>query len=337
MSATSGRQVTIQGAGPAGCAAALASIAAGGEALLVDRSPRKKHRVCGEFLSGEIEPLLAGLGLWDRFLGLSPQRYSRLVIHFPGVRREAALPSPAWGLSRLRFDSLLFDAARERGAAFRTAVAGDARPRVVAHGRIATAPRGRRLFGFKAHFDGEPGAAVELYFFGGGYVGVNAVEDGVNVCGVAPEHSLREMDFNADGWIARFAPLRARLNGARRRWDWLATGPLVFGNRLADPLAEGVYHAGDALSFVDPFTGSGLAAAVLTGTLAGRSAARSEPVRAHIERCRRAIAAPFGAAALFRWAWQSGWAGPALRFIPVPLGWLVQATRPRMAEIAGTK
>ncbi|MEZ5398263.1 MAG: FAD-dependent monooxygenase [Bryobacteraceae bacterium] len=319
--------VTIIGAGPAGASAALGCLAAGGEAVLVDRSRVRKHRVCGEFLSAEIEPLLRRFRLWDEFRSVGPNRTLRLGLHFAGVSRWARLPQPAWGMSRERFDSLLLDAALERGA--RWGDAGASTPRVLAHGRADSAPRGERLFGFKAHYDARVTDSVELFFFDGCYVGVNTVErDVTNVCGVGPESVLRGIGFNADGLLDRLPALRERLAGARRRWDWLKTGPLVFGHRFSEPVEGGVYRAGDALSFVDPFTGSGLVAAVFTGESAGRAAANGEGVEAHLQRCRMAMGNPFAAASAMRWAWRSGWAGPLLRVTKVPLGWLVGLTRP---------
>ena len=69
-------------------------------------------------------------------------------------------------------------------------------PNVITTGRSSQSRRGGRLFGFKAHFDGPADDAVELYFAGSMYVGVNCVEDGfTNVCGLAPEEHLRRCRF----------------------------------------------------------------------------------------------------------------------------------------------
>ncbi|HBY63574.1 MAG TPA: hypothetical protein DEH78_27430, partial [Solibacterales bacterium] len=99
-------------------------------------------------------------------------------------------------------------------------------------------------FGFKAHFVGPANDAVELYFFRGGYVGVNPVEGGVtNVCGLCDERLLPP-----DSVIERLPALRRRLEGMTQEFAWLHTGPLVFRHRFD----ESSYLAGDALSFVDP-------------------------------------------------------------------------------------
>ena len=91
---------------------------------------------------------------------------------------------------------------------------------------------------------------------------------------------------------ATIPSLRERLSPLTREMKWLSTGPLIFSNRLEDPPSPGTYYAGDALSFVDCCTGSGLYCAVLTGEIAGNSAAFSIPPAGHVKRCRRALGRP---------------------------------------------
>jgi flavin-dependent dehydrogenase len=142
-----------------------------------------------------------------------------------------------------------------------------------------------RLFGFKTHFDGPSDDAVELFFGGSGYIGVNPVEQGVtNVCGMAPESVLRRHGFDFDEMVLCHPALAARLRPLRRRMSWLVTGPLTFAP--ACELGANTYPAGDSLSFVDPFTGSGILNALLTGWLAGLAAARKVSAPDYAETCR---------------------------------------------------
>ena len=313
--------IDIIGGGPAGAAAALAAAREGACVHLHEKSRFPRHKVCGEFLSPEIVPLLENLCVWDDFESARPARIRRLVLRFPSREKRCTLPEAAYGLSRYALDDLLYRRARQ------TIGACDLPPgrRVIAHGRKAIAPRGRRLFGFKAHFEGPSDDAVELYFFGRVYVGLNTVENGVtNVCGLAPEALLRERRFEIDELIAGFGPLRERIGPLRRSMDWLMTGPLVFENRFSRPGAD--YLAGDALSFVDPFTGSGIVSAVLTGSLAGEAAASGMPVDEYVRRCRSRLQRPFLMSSLFRAAVVRGWAEYLAPFVPG--GWLVRLTRP---------
>ena len=94
-----------------------------------------------------------------------------------------------------------------------------------------------------------------------------------NVCGISQEETLRNCAFNPDELVSRYYPLAERLKPMRRKFKWLMVGPLSFTKEF---IAEGphVYPAGDALGFIDPFTGSGILNALLTGALAGQAAAR---------------------------------------------------------------
>ena len=139
--------------------------------------------------------------------------------------------------------------------------------------RDAGPQRGQRLFGFKAHFEGPMDDAVELFFFERCYVGVTGIEEGkTNVCGLAPESFLSRFGFEYDGIVMHCPALSDRLKPLRRVTPWFSTGPLQYGQAF-DNAGSQAYPAGDALSFVDPFTGSGLLAAVRSGAMAGRAAA----------------------------------------------------------------
>lgn len=320
--------IAILGGGPAGAAAAVAALRDTGVVTVIERSVFPRHKVCGEFLSPEVLPLLDGVGLAGEFLNLQPARVRRMLIHVGGREKVTPLPEPAFGLSRYALDRWLLSAAQARGAAVRREPT--AKPAILATGRAGKPPRGDRLFGFKAHFTGPSGDAVELYFSGRVYVGINAVEGGsTNVCGIAPEPVLRAAGFRPDELIHAELPLRRRMEPLARTTEWFFTGPVEFGNRLGDPTAV-QYLAGDALSFVDPFTGSGLLAAIATGVLAGRHAARGLAPAAYLSECRSVLHRPFEVASLLRWIARTAWAGRLLETVPGQ--WLYRATRPRLAR-----
>jgi len=319
--------VTVLGAGPAGASAAIAALQAGAAVNLIEKSRFPRHKVCGEFLSPEIVPVLQELGVWSAFQASQPATIRRLSVYFPKSQKRCPLPECAFGLSRYRFDQLLFDHAIEAGARLNSTPAS--KPLIIAHGRKSVLPRGRRLFGFKAHFTGPADDAVELSFFQGCYVGINCVEEGItNVCGLGPENVLTKFDFDIDALIHSFAPLAHRLRPLSRQFAWLNSGPLEFGNRLAEELEPGCYPAGDALSFVDPFTGSGLLSAVTTGCLAGRSAAQGVSSADYLAACAKVIGSPFRVSSVLRSAVRSGWAERLMPLVPGAL--LVKLTRPHV-------
>ena len=330
--------VRIMGGGPAGSAAAIAALSETNSVHIVEKSSFPRHKVCGEFFSPEIATLLDSLGLWQEFLRLRPAQIRRTILHFGFRASESKLPEGGFGLSRYEFDRLLFQKAIAAGAttsrqrlerASFVAQSGPSKSdyEVLAIGRKSIAARGRRLFGFKAHFEGPVNDAVELFFFRGCYIGVSAIENGItNICGIAPEETLRACAFHIDDFLAGWPPLADRVRPLSRMSRWLTVGPLVFGSQWQHLAGRDIYPAGDALGFIDPFTGLGLVTAVGTGRLAGLAASRQSSVKQHLSNCRRAVRGPFCLAAAFRAILGAGLAqslGPL-----IPAGWLFQMTRP---------
>ena len=87
----------------AGCAAAIALARKGRSVTLIEREPTPRHKVCGEFLSGEALEDLHALGIDVASLGAVPIDYVRLA----AARRaaEAPLPFPAASLTRKALDT----------------------------------------------------------------------------------------------------------------------------------------------------------------------------------------------------------------------------------------
>lgn len=325
--------ITVIGGGPAGASAAIAACRAGAADVRVfEKSPFPRHKVCGEFFSPGILTLMDQLGLAADFQAAGPHRYRYVDLHFPRTHRRIRLPEDGWGLSRLAFDQMLLDAARRAGARVRQEkvdLSIDGGAVVEARGRRCHAARGARLFGFKAHFAGPVDDAVSLYFWDSScYVGVNAVEGGaINVCGLAPEDLLKARGFHPEDLAAGFAPLQSRLGGLERQSAWMFTGPLLFDSRLRQPPpSPRTYWAGDQLSFVDPFTGSGMLAAVFTGRRAGLSAAAGEDGAAYLRVASASLGGPRQTSGLVRWAVRSGLAETLLHLTPE--SWLFHWTRP---------
>ena len=316
------------GGGLAGSAAAIAALRQGAGVTIVEKSRVPRHKVCGEFLSPRVLEIFESLGIAGEFHRLAPALMRRVVLNFGGTEKRFALPVPAYGLSRYRLDDWLLSTARDLGAVVVTERPAEAfRRTVLAYGRTQSAPKGHRLFGFKSHFTGTANDAVELYFFGEGYVGVNPVEGGItNVCGLAPESVMREHGFDTDSLVESVPALRQRLTGLRRQMDWLRVGPVVFANRFGEAPAPGEYWAGDALSFVDPFTGSGMLGALLGGRAAGLAAARGEDPARYQAEMQRTLGRSWGVSGIIRWGLRKPWAPWAAKALSGRL--LFAATRP---------
>lgn len=290
---------------------------------LVERSVLPRHKVCGEFISPEILDALDRLGVTAKFQECGPARIDYVTLHLGSRSKTSPLPRDAYGLSRFAFDEILHAAARRHSGR----LTGPPAVVVEATGRDTSGapPKGERLFGFKAHFEGPQTSGVELYFFDGCYVGLNAIERGwTNVCGLGPEHALQK--FEIDTVVRRSGVLWERLRPMNRVMDWLFVGPLVFRNRLRANLDQGRWPAGDSLSFVDPFTGSGLLSAVLTGELAGKYAAEGRSVDEYAAACRKLLGRQFAFSSFLRRIAGTPMAARLMPFIPTSI--LFHLTRP---------
>jgi len=333
--ATHSSSITVIGAGPAGSAAAIAARTCGANVELYEKSRLPRHKVCGEFLSPGIVPILDRLGVWNTVQSAGAAPVRRVVLHFPRAQKTAALPDTAFGLSRFALDAILLHRALEAGAHLRRCSgANGPGPVVFASGRVGNTTavaRGDRLFGFKAHFDGPQDDAVELFFGRDIYVGVSSIESGrTNVCGLAREHLLAENAFDYDQICGAIPSLRARLAPLERCMQWLSVGPVRYCDNLRANACQDVYLAGDALAFVDPFTGTGISNAIFSGELAGRCAAQSIPAAGYLQQCRRALSRSYAASAFLRRAFESGWADWLAPIASAAM--LYRVTRPRSAE-----
>ncbi len=315
--------VTIVGAGPAGCSAAIAALNEGAVVTIYEKSRFPRHKVCGEFLSPEVGPVLDSLGVRESLEAARPVRLERVILHIGRRSKRFQLPEAAYSLSRSALDDLLLREAISKGAVLKTEAAKDGT--IIAHGRQTPSRKGSRLFGFKSHYRGPVADTVEMFFFRGCYVGITSVEGGsVNVCGLGPEDLLKPTNFDPEPLFPD--ALKGRLRGLNRLFDWLITGPLVFRDSFHDH--PDAYLAGDAMGFVDPFTGSGILSAILTGKLAGQAAARSVPVAEYTVQCRRTLSRQYSIASTLRGLLGAGLAESLAGLVPGP--WLYRMTRPSL-------
>jgi hypothetical protein len=324
--------VTIIGAGPAGSTAALAALKEGAAVRIFEKSKFPRHKVCGEFLSPEAARVFEKLDILESFLDLRPFPVREARVCVGGAVKQWKLSEPAYGISRYALDRLLLDRACAAGAEWiREPGKPDGGPTVLAVGRQRSAARGRRLFGFKAHFSGPVNDRIDLLFEDGMYAGINCVENGgTNVCGLASEALLQRHQFRPDALLEGYPRLSERLKPLTRAMDWLITGPLVLGGRFDEPHPPDAYPAGDALGFVDPFTGSGMLGAILTGYLAGRASAAGVPSAEHVRDCRNLLASQYRFSGLFRCTVEWGVAGYLARLAPGRM--LFQLTRPAISR-----
>src|SRR6266516_3211189 len=130
------------------------------------------------------------------------------------------------------------------------------------------------MVAFKAHLEGAqlaPGAC-EIYFYRGGYGGLSSIEGGrSNLCFIATARDVRDCGADAARVMREVVCQNVRaahtLIHAVTRSEWLAVSLEDFGRRKLAP-TDGLISIGDAASFIDPFTGSGMLMALESGELA---------------------------------------------------------------------
>ncbi|MGA3209986.1 MAG: NAD(P)/FAD-dependent oxidoreductase [Terriglobales bacterium] len=247
-------------------------------------------------------------GLLDRAPRITRARLlvNQRAVAFP--IKPAAASIPRWDLDEALWQAAVFGGAecRERSevesvcrsnAGFSVATSGGefcGRAVVDATGRwsrLRPAPQSRKdgdlkrsqWIGLKAHYadsaeqdagtgklaTGDWLPTTDLYFFEGGYCGVQPVTEGrLNVCAmVRPDRAVRIED------VFKLHPsLRERSRDWKQVTEPVAVAPLSF----APPVAErdGVLCVGDAAGFIDPFAGDGISLALRSGKLAAESLAQ---------------------------------------------------------------
>jgi flavin-dependent dehydrogenase len=157
----------------------------------------------------------------------------------------------------------------------------DATGRARALARQLEPPRSGRsknpLVAFKVHLENAQPAsgACEIYFYRGGYGGLSAVEGGAsNLCFIVAAKDVRLCHSNPDLVMREVLMKNARaaetLATAQPCTPWLSVSLETFGRRRLTP-APGLLAIGDAASFIDPFTGSGMLMALESGELAANA------------------------------------------------------------------
>jgi flavin-dependent dehydrogenase len=112
--------IAIIGGGLAGSTLAALLARAGREVLLLEKDTFPRDKLCGEFLSPESRRVLREIDVEDRIAPGAPQLSAARFSAPSGSMVYAKLPDAALGVSRLKLDAALFDAAARSGAEARS-------------------------------------------------------------------------------------------------------------------------------------------------------------------------------------------------------------------------
>ena len=317
-------KVLVLGGGVAGCAAAIALARKGRSVTLIEREPTPRHKVCGEFLSGEALEDLHALGIDVTSLGAVPINYVRLA----AARRaaEAPLPFPAASLTRKALDTALIAAAIaagvrvEQGRSVQTLArkAPDLWQATLDDGATREAPtvflatgkhdlRGytrpkdpQRWVAFKMYFRlgaaqaAELAHASELMLYPGGYGGIQPVENGIaNLCWVVQGRYFARVGNRWENFLAKMQQdcphLAMRLAGAEPLLAKPISVTHIPYGYIRRTTEDGLYCIGDQAAVIPSFTGDGISIALHTARCAAAACLAAEPAPVFQAKLRSAL------------------------------------------------
>jgi 2-polyprenyl-6-methoxyphenol hydroxylase-like FAD-dependent oxidoreductase len=311
----SGRTITIVGGGLAGLTLGIGLRQRGIPVTIWESGSYPRHRVCGEFISGNGQTVLERLGLLPRFEQAGVFR-ARTAMFVCGPNRSPVrqLATPALCLSRFAMDALLAEAFQQLDGELKVNTrwnSGEFGEGVVrAAGRRAeAAEKGSRWFGVKAHLPPSSPvkleADLEMHISPAGYVGVNRINGGeVNVCGLLRARPGHRQPASKPDWLRGEAGslLRERLLTAEFVPDSFCS---VAGLQLKPQRASARTECciGDTLTMTPPVTGNGMSMAFESAELALEPLAAYNQGRLDWAQARRQIARRCDTAFSRRLAW----------------------------------
>ena len=317
-------EVLILGGGVAGCAAAIALSRKGRHVTLIERELTPRHKVCGEFLSGEALEDLQLLGIDVASLGVTPIDHVRLAAAKRAA--QARLPFPAASLTRKALDTALIAEAIAAGVRLEQGRSVQALSRTADNVWQATLDDGTtreaptvflatgkhdlrgyprpddpdRWVAFKMYYrlapaqTAELARASELMLYPGGYGGIQPVEGGIaNLCCVVQQRYLAGTGNRWEQFLAKMQRdcphLAMRLAGA----EPLLAKPIAITHipygYIRPTTEEGLYCIGDQAAVIPSFTGDGISIALHTARCAVAAYIAAEPAPVFQAKLRSAL------------------------------------------------
>ncbi len=286
--------VLIAGGGLAGLTCAIHLAQYGLNVALIEKKEYPFHRVCGEYMSNEILPYLAEIGI--DVSQLNYREMKRFQLSAPdGNQLESSLPLGAISISRYNLDHFLYQIALKQGVSIHQGITVqdiDYRDNqfctTLSHGspymsKIVIGSYGKRanldrilkrLFftqrspyiGIKYHrIMDYPEDLVSLHNFQSGYCGVSMIENGnLNVCYLTSRHLLRKYKTipNLEKAVLYQNP---HLKALFTQSISVFNQPLVINEISFAPKSQVENHilmAGDAAGMITPLCGNGMAMAI---------------------------------------------------------------------------
>ncbi len=290
--------IIIAGGGLSGLIAAI-KLSQSFKVLIIDPDSYPRHKMCGEYLSLEVEPYLKSLGVDLSKLSsvtIDQFRFTR------GLKslETSQLPLGGIGISRYSLDYELYKKANENGTFLQGRVTDvnhidnhfqvivgkevyKAKQVIIATGKRSVIDKKlERPFIFKKspwlavkmHYDYDmPDNLVELHAFNGGYAGLSRVETGkVNLCYLANYDSFKDYKdidaFNKEV-LTDNKFLKGFFENAVPTWKKpIAISQISFEEK--EPVEGKLIMIGDTAGLIHPLCGNGMAMAIHSAAIAAQ-------------------------------------------------------------------
>ncbi|MCK0131955.1 FAD-dependent monooxygenase [Flavobacteriaceae bacterium F08102] len=285
--------VGIIGGGLAGLTSAIRLAKLKHSVVLIEKNSYPKHKVCGEYISKEVEPYLRQLGLDPFALGAVDISTVRLTTE-NGKTIDAPLGIGGFGLSRYTLDNALMELAKGHGVH----IIHDTVSKVFKkdHGlkiitksgqhywlKVVQGAHGKRgkldkwlkrpfiqkkapFLAVKTHLTGSfPDHLVALYNFKGGYGGLSKVEGGaINFCYIV-NYSIfkqyKDLALFEEKVILKNPALKLVLANTQPVFDQpLTISQINFSEKELS--SSEVLMTGDAAGLIHPLCGNGMSMAI---------------------------------------------------------------------------
>lgn len=296
------KEAIIIGGGLAGLTCAIILQKGGYEVALIEKKKYPFHRVCGEYISNEVLPFLESLNICVS--ELQPSSLTQLsVTSVSGKILHASLPLGGFGLSRYKFDDLLFQHAEQLGVkfifekvidvsfnedTFKVSLSDnriyESAITIAAYGKRSNLDQKlkRRFFyhrspylGVKYHIKTDlPNNLIRLDNFQGGYCGVCKIEeDKYSLCYLSETTNLKKhADIKEMEEQVLFK--NPHLKYLFKNSEFLFERPEVINEISFERktlVEDHLLFCGDAAGMITPLCGNGMAIAIHSGKILAES------------------------------------------------------------------
>lgn len=285
-------EVLIIGGGLAGLTAAIHLSKLGLQVTVIEKNSYPKHKVCGEYISNEVEPYLNWLDL--KISDLKPTHITKLEFSTAsGKTIKSVLPLGGFGISRFALDEYLYKKALENGCKIiqdnvENILFKDNQFIVTTNNSILKSEIVIGAFGkrsnvdqkinrdfihkksywlaVKAHYSGDfPNDVVGLHNFKGGYCGVSKVENNrINICYLADYKTFKQFK-NIEEYQNSIVSENPHLRVIFEESSLLFEKPLTISQisfEKKQVVENHILMIGDTAGLIHPLCGNGMAMAI---------------------------------------------------------------------------